>query len=216
MSMERIHAIIREAGVEFKERLERIEEKFGHLPEESYARYLSMQFHLTNGVQRHFLTCAAHPDFSHKSRLREFLVRFAFEEELHFKIAEKDLENMGRKPHPITLDTRLWWSFFDGEVRERPLVRLGATCILENITTEGSAVIDRILSASRYLNSRNSKFVTIHRHGTELPHGDQILEELQAAELSTSQWAQVEEGAIVGKTLYLRQATWALTGETVF
>src|SRR5690606_16063508 len=113
--------------------LEVLEKQGDGLPLEAYRRYLSMQYHLTKGVQRHFMICASHPDFAHRPKLREFLFHFAEEEELHFKVAEKDLENLGSRPLPIPLDTRIWWAFFDTQVYERPLVRLGATCILENI-----------------------------------------------------------------------------------
>ena len=211
--MKQVFEIIKGAGNVFRERLESIEKQHGHLPQDAYVRYLSMQYHLTKGVQRHFMMCASHPDFAHRVKLREFLVRFANEEELHFKVAEKDLENMGLKPLPICLDTRLWWAFFDTQVMERPLVRLGATCVLENIADHANDVINRLLSKSPYLNPRNMKFITIHRHGAELPHGDQILEALESAQLEPAQWDQVVEGANIGVTLYLRQAHWALTGD---
>ena len=43
----------------------------------------------------HFLTIAGSPIFAGKRRFREFLFNFALEEEPHYKVAAKDLENLG-------------------------------------------------------------------------------------------------------------------------
>ncbi len=201
--------LISSAQSEFKSRMEQME-NCGGLTAERYTRYLSMQYHLTKGVQRHFMICASHPDFSHKLALREFLFKFALEEELHFKIAEKDLENLGTKALPKPFDVELWWSYFDGIVYDKPLVRLGATCILENISSSSGALIQNLMKQASYLNAKNTKFITIHQHGPNLDHGNEILEALHGADLNTSQWNDVETGARNGTLMYLRMADWAL------
>src|SRR5689334_13406877 len=76
----RSQAILRNMLMEVKEN--------GGLQLNQYVRYLSMQHHLTRGVQRHFLIAASHPSLSGRRRLREFLFEFGLEEESHYKMAE--------------------------------------------------------------------------------------------------------------------------------
>lgn len=101
---------------------------------EQYVRYLSMQYHLTKGVQRYFITAAAHSDLARRKKLRTFLFNFANEEELHYLIAANDLRKLGRDPLPEPFDVSLWHAYFQRVVVDRPFIRLGAACILENIS----------------------------------------------------------------------------------
>lgn len=181
------------------------------LSEQQYTRFLTMQYHLTKGVQRPFMLMAASTTFQRRPKMREFLFRFAIEEELHFRIAEKDLENLNSTPGPMPLDVEIWWKYFEPYLFEKPLVRLGATVILENLTQASSETLDQVLKHSLFLNSRNTKFLQIHRH-EELPHGDQILDALATAELSPEEWSQVTNGAQVAATLYTRILNWVMNG----
>lgn len=174
-----------------------------------YHRYLSFQYHLTKGVQRAFLKCAAHPSMSGKRSLRKFLFEFGLEEEPHYKVAELDLKNMGLTPLECPLDVALWWSYFDEVVETRPFVRLGATCILENlgvgVRNEGRELLD----SADFLNEKNTRFLEIHFHEV-LPHGDQIVEALESVRLSNDDLTDIVEGANTGSIIYLRLARWAL------
>lgn len=183
--------------------------KQGGLTEELYVRYLSMQYHLTRGVQRHFLQLAAHPSLADKRPLRDFLYRFGLEEEPHYKLAEIDLQNLGHKPLPCPLDVSLWWAYFDRIVLTRPLVRLGATCILENLGAGAGDLGHALLDGAAFLKPESMHFLTIHFHEI-LPHGDQILQAITSVELSKSQVADLVEGANVGAIFYLRFVDWAL------
>ena len=212
MSLNMLKETVDRACRTFEERLKHLESHEGGLTEERYVRYLSMQYHLTRGVQRHFMICASHSDMVRRPKLREFLIHFAIEEELHYKVAEKDLANMNREPGESPLDVRLWWMYFDGLVTERPFLRLGATCILENLSGGAGETITRLFKAAAYLTPKNTKFMVIHQHGDELPHGDQILEAMHAANLEPRHWADLVEGARVGAILYFRMAEWALNG----
>src|SRR5689334_772766 len=71
---------------------------------DQYIRYLSFQYHLTKDVQRYFLAIAAHGDLSRRRSLREFLCRFANEEELHYLVAANDLARLGLRPLPMPFD----------------------------------------------------------------------------------------------------------------
>ena len=174
-----------------------------------YHRYLSFQYHLTKGVQRAFLKCAAHPSMSGKRSLRNFLFNFGLEEEPHYKVAEIDLKNMGLKPLDCPLDVALWWSYFDNVVETRPFVRLGATCILENLGVGVKNEGRELLGSVEFLNEKNTRFLEIHFHEV-LPHGDQIIEALDAVRLSKEDLADIVEGANTGSIIYLRLARWAL------
>lgn len=181
----------------------------GGMTRSVYVRYLSFQHHLTKGVQRHFLTIAAHPTLSGRRQLRDFLYRFALEEEPHFDIARHDLEVMGESPLPCPLDVKLWWAYFDGIVLTRPFVRLGATCILENLGAGAGELGHKLLDDAAFLNEKNTRFLQIHFH-EELPHGDQIIAALRAVDLTDGELRDLVEGARTGAILYLRMARWAL------
>ena len=176
---------------------------------EQYVRYLSMQYHLTKGVQRYFITAAAHSDLARRKKLRTFLFNFANEEELHYLIAANDLRKLGRDPLPEPFDVSLWHAYFQRVVVDRPFIRLGAACILENISAGAAhGPVQRALSAP-FLNKDNTKFLVLHQHEL-LPHGDQIVEALEGAHLEPGHIADLLEGARKGTILYLRLADWAI------
>jgi hypothetical protein len=174
-----------------------------------YCRYLSFQYHLTNGVQRHFLAIAAHPSLSGRRKLRDFLYQFGLEEEPHYDIARHDLEALGETPLPCPLDVRLWWAYFDELIRTRPFVRLGATCVLENLGAGAGALGHRLLADAGFLTESNTRFMRIHFH-EQLPHGDQIIAALGSVPLHEQEILDLVEGAKIGATLYIRMARWAM------
>jgi hypothetical protein len=192
----------------FRLKLEQVEQS-GGLTLDQYVRYLSMQFHLTRDVQRHFFAIAGHPLLVNKGKLREFLVAFGLEEEMHYKIAYKDLEHLGRDLLPMPLEVKLWWTYFDTVIQSRPLVRLGATCILENLGAGGGEVVKRLMANAPFIDDRTSRFVQIHLH-EELPHGDWIVQTLKSVTLDESNLRDLQEGAETGAILYLRMVDWAL------
>ncbi len=196
----------------FHARLVKMAQEHKGMPREVYVRYLSFQYHLTRGVQRHFLALAAHPQMADKTSLREFLFRFAMEEEPHFKVAEIDLQRMGEKPLPCPLDVSLWWAYFDKVITTRPFVRLGATCVLENLGAGAGALGHQLLDTAPYLNKENTRFLQIHFHEA-LPHGDQIIKALSGVTLSPDNIRDLEEGVHIGSIMYLRMADWAMKTE---
>jgi len=186
----------------------------GGLTKERYQRFLSMQYHLTKGVQKHFFALAGHPEMAKCKGMRDFLIRFAIEEENHYLIAKKDLENMKSPMLENTLDVQLWWAFFDKFIHDKPFMRLGATCVLENISDGNGDLIGRLTSETGFLNARNTRFLVIHQH-EELPHGDQLYEALEKADLDEKHVADLLRGAEVGRVMYLRFFSWVLTGKEV-
>ena len=203
--------IVSQAQTQFRQKLERIEAA-GGLTLEQYVRYLSMQFHLTKDVQRHFFRAASHPTLA-TTKLRDFLIVFGLEEEMHYRIAQKDLENLGQELQPAPLDVKLWWAYFDSLIDSRPFVRLGATCILENLGSGSADIAKRLLRNAPFATERTTRFMQIHMH-EELPHGEQILEALTTTHLSQANRADLAEGATTGAILYLRMVDWALALET--
>lgn len=176
---------------------------------DQYIRYLSFQYHLTKDVQRYFLAIAAHPDLTRRRSLREFLYRFANEEELHYLVAANDLAKLGLRPLPMPFDVELWHTYFSKIVADRPFVRLGAAAILENISDGAAKEWVRKALQGSFLTRDNTKFLVLHQHET-LPHGDQILEAIEGADLEARHFTDLAEGARKGTVLYLRMAEWAI------
>jgi len=201
-------AVVETAKSVFRSKLQCVSAS-GGMTREMYVRYLSFQYHLTKGVQRHFLKVAAHPRLARKNTLREFLFKFGLEEEPHYKVAEVDLQRLGEKPLPCPVDVSMWWAYFDQIVEHRPFVRLGATCVLENLGAGAGSLGHDLLDNAPFLNKSNTRFITIHFHEL-LPHGDQIIAALDRVPLDDLDIAELVEGANVGSILYLRLAQWAL------
>jgi len=174
-----------------------------------YQKYLQMQYHLTNGVQRHFFAMAANYNFHNKKSFRNFLIKFAIEEENHFLLAQKDLHNTGGEIGPIPLDVKLWWSYFDTIVDTSPMIRLGATCVLENIASFAKDEIKATMQNTPFLNAKNTSFIVIHQH-EELPHGDEIISALNHYGPSEKELQELHQGAIEGGTIFLRLIEGAL------
>lgn len=210
--MKDVTAQMEKAQKLFREKLQEMQNN-GGLTKERYTRFLSMQYHLTKGVQKHFMAIAANSLTARKKNLRKWLINFAQEEEFHFEIAKADLKDLGLEPLSIPFDTQLWWNYFDSIIQTRPFIRLGATCILENIADGSADVLDGMIKTSDFLTPKNLRFLTIHRHGPNLAHGDQILEALSTAELSEEELQDVLLGAQRATIFYMRFAHWIVTGE---
>jgi hypothetical protein len=178
-----------------------------------YARYLSMQYHLTRGVQGPLYAAAAHPELIAMPELRRWIVAFADEEAPHYRIAEEDLRNLGETVGPLPLDVELWWAYFGRVAAERPFVRLGASCVLENIVGDSAEMFSLLESAVSFLSPRNTVFFKLHQHGGDAPHGDDLLAILERAGLENRQIADLEKGAQNALVMYLRLVHWALHGK---
>ena len=198
--------IVEQAKTAFRELLVSIGNTDG-ISRRAYARYLSMQYHLTKDVQRHFFLAAAHASLARRKPLRDFLYRFALEEEPHYLVAKDDLDNLGETLLPCPLDVTLWHAFFLRQAAERPFVRLGATCVLENLGAGAGGTGRDLLAKAPFLNKTNTRFIEIHFHEV-LPHGAQIYDALNSVEMSPEEVAQAAHGARVGAVFYLRLARW--------
>ena len=179
-----------------------------------YQRYLSMQYHLTKGVQRYFFVAAAHADLGRMRKLRKFLCDFANEEELHYLVAAHDLRESGLDLLPPPIDAELWHAYFTQDVTTRPFVRLGAAAVLENLASPENRAVLRSMLTADFLHQANTKFLVLHMHEA-LPHGDQILNALAAEPLDERQLQDLCEGACKGAVMYLRMVDWAVNPSTV-
>lgn len=210
VNFQQIEQGVRDSQLRFKTRLRELIQTSGGLSEEQYVRYLSMQYHLTNGVQKHFFQAAAHPDIVVRKNLRDFLFNFGIEEHPHFQIAKKDLQNMKREPLQKPFYVQLWWMYFDSIIAERPFIRLGATCVLENLSDGAKEEVNSIFSNAPYITPKNFRFFAIHKHEDNLNHGDQILAALKGAKLEASELNDVVAGIGIGTELYMRMVDWVL------
>jgi hypothetical protein len=211
--MERLHPIIARAQEEFAALLSRSIGD-GSISLRVYQRYLSMQYHLARGVQRYFIVGAAHSSLARRRSLRRFLFEFANEEELHYLVAANDLLKLGLGLLPEPFDVTLWHSYFEKTIVDRPFVRLGAACILENISAGPARGPVKAALSAPFLNRSNTKFLVLHQHET-VPHGQQIIEALSQASLEPNQIEDLVQGARQGMVMYLRMAEWALSPDCI-
>ena len=181
----------------------------GPVTVEQYCRYLSMQYHLTRDVQAYFFAIAANSALAKRRKLRRFLCEFANEEELHYLVAGNDLLAFARKPLAEPFDVTLWHSYFRSVVATRPFARLGAAAILENLSAGVAREPARRALSAPFMTRDNTKFLVLHQHETN-PHGEQILEVLEAETLSAAELGDLFLGARQGTVLYLRMARWAV------
>lgn len=210
---DKIHDLIAISQQKFAELLA-LHLQTGAATREQYIRYLSFQYHLTKDVQRYFLSIAAHPDLARRRKLRAFLYNFANEEELHYLVAANDLDRLHEEPLPVPLDVEIWHAYFRSVVETRPFIRLGAAVILENISAGVARPLVQQALSGTFLTRDNTKFLVLHQHEA-LPHGDQILEAIAAANLEERQVADLLEGARKGIVLYCRMAEWALAPQSI-
>lgn len=206
--------IINSSNQFFRQELLGIRDTNEGLTKVQYIRYLQMQYHLTKGVQKPFIYLAGHERTYAYKKLRKFLINFAYEEEMHFKLAENDLENLHAAPGEKPLDVRLWWAFYNEIIQTQPFIRLGATCILENIGNGTSDIVKSLIQKATYLTNTNTTFLRVHLH-EELPHGDQIVGALAAETFNDQDLVELIEGAKIGFKLYSRMLMWALKGEMI-
>ena len=200
-----------EANVLFERKLKKY--LSGGLKKEQYIRYLQMQYHLTKGVQQSFMSVAASPEVRSYKKLRQFLVRFAWEEEMHFKLAEKDLKNLGAETGEMPFLVQLWWAYQKEAIAQRPLERLGAASILENVGNYAAPLIKDLFANADFINNQNTTFTRVHMH-EELPHGDQIMEVLGNEDFTALHQRQILEGAEKATWLYADQIyNWIITGK---
>ena len=181
----------------------------GPVSVEQYCRYLSMQYHLTKDVQAYFFAVAANSALAKRRKLRRFLSEFANEEELHYLVAANDLLAFKRRPHAEPFDVTLWHAYFRSVVGTRPFLRLGAAAILENLSAGVAREPARRALSAPFMTRENTKFLVLHQHETN-PHGEQILEALEAETFSDSELNDLFLGAKQGTILYLRMAKWAV------
>lgn len=180
---------------------------------DQYVRYLRMQYHLTKGVQETFLSIAAHHETRKYKGLRKFLVNFGYEEEMHFLLAKNDLSNLNHDVGDCPFVVELWQSYQKYVILHKPIERLGATAVLENIGNYAAPLIKKIMSQTSFLNKSNTTFVQVHMHEV-LPHGDQILDTYQSVKWSQKHLAQLIDGADRASFLYIQLIfDWILTGE---
>ena len=206
--MQRLRATIVEAQARFAAMLQvflqnRVADKA------TYQRYLSMQYHLSKGIQRDFMMAAAHSDLNKRRTLRAFLVEFANERELHYLVAANDLHMLGLELLPEPLDATLWHAYFDRTVAERPFVRLGAAATVENIGGGAAQPWAKAALAAKFLNRDNTKFLALNED-EETPSGDQVLAALDATNLREHHISDMVLGAKQGAVMYLRMMDWAL------
>ena len=175
----------------------------------TYQRYLSMHYHLSKGIQRDFMLAAAHSDLNKRRTLRAFLVDFANERELHYLVAANDLHMLGLDLLPEPLDATLWHAYFDKMLADRPFIRLGAACTVENISSGAAGPWTKTALAASFLNRDNTKYLALHAED-ETAYGAHALAVMEASNLREHHIGDLVLGAKQGAVFYLRLMEWVL------
>jgi len=206
--MHELRTVTKVAQTEFAALISRAIES-GGVSMDAYARFLRMEHYLTRDVQQRFYQCAGASAMKPYPAIREFLVSFANEEAPHHQDAIDDLASMGSVLGSEPLDVALYHSFWRQWPPTRPFFRLGSTCVVENISGGDSS--EKVLQVISSFRSKGLgvKFATDHAH-VELKHGDGIVEVLERAALSESDYNDLVAGARIGAVMYLRMIKWCL------
>ena len=213
--MKRIREAVKFCQDDFRTLIEASEIAQKGLERDQYVRYLQMQYHLVKDVQKQFFEIAAHPDIFAKKKFSDFLVDFGKEEGPHFKMAERDLNNLEAPLGEAPLDVKLWWSYFGNVIKTKPLVRLGGTCVLENVGSAVGDLIDEALAKSPFLNPKNTTFLILHKHEV-VDHGNEILDAVEAANLNEEETQDILRGIEDSQALFFRMFHWVLKGKNLF
>lgn len=211
--MDSVKEIVELAQVALKAKVSKLLEENGKFEVIQYARFLTMQYYLTQDVQQEFFNIAGNKSLVRRKSLRKFLTKFGEEEELHYLIAAKDLEKLGLEAGEKPIDVYLWKTFFENTVLTRPFIRIGATCVLENIANSANSEILALISGADDLNKENTRFLIMHMHGPDAPHGDEVFEALDAVDLTVEELNDLTLGARIGKKIYLQLVDWIISGK---
>lgn len=213
--MKEIKDSVKKAQEEFRSLIEGSEIANKGLEKDQYIRYLQMQYHLVRDVQKQFFEIAGHHDIFDKRKFSEFLIEFGTVEGPHFKMAARDLKALDADLGTAPLDVKLWWSYFEKLIKEKPLFRLGGTCVLENVGSAVGDLIDAALAKSPFLDQKNTTFLILHKHEV-LNHGDEIIEAIENAQLSESELGDIKIGIEESKVLFFRMFHWVLKGQELY
>jgi hypothetical protein len=171
-----------------------LDEALGNWPisQDAYVQYLSDQAYMVHDVCRQMLGVAAHPTMLRRPALRKFLIAFGLEEETHHRLAEADLKHLGAETRKPSLDAKLWFMYCASLVTDSPVRRIGFSVVLENSGKVIGPTVQAIFAKAPFLTDSNTRFVRAHLHD-DIPHGDQLLEAIDACE-----WTPEESAELVG------------------
>ena len=175
---------------------------------EFYVKFLSLHFHMINGSARHLMLIASHKDLTHRARLRGFLIDFALQHEKDHLLAESDLRQLGNKILPATLDIKLWWSYFNNIVEQRPFIRLGAAFTFEQAICQMTPMLEKIQDQCNFITPRSSQYLSLLVSPQYIERSQKLWEALQTSHLNVSQISDMQLGASECGTLYERMSQW--------
>jgi hypothetical protein len=110
---------------------------------------------------------------------------------------------------PEPLDVTLWHAHFRAVVDDWPYLRLGAACVLENLSGGVAREATRAALAAPFLTRENTRFVVLHLHEAQ-PHGEQIVAALATSCPDEAEADDLATGARQATVLYLRMMEWVL------
>ena len=151
------------------------------------------------------MALATQLDLAGRGVVRDLLSRWAIDEELQHKFAERESWPRENEPLAAALDAKLWEAYFDAIVVARPWATLGAAAVWEAMSGVG-ATLGRENRLAGRLASHFSKL----SQSNEPSRADELLAALQAEDWDDEEMSELIEGAAVGRLMGLRMVRWAL------
>lgn len=166
---------------------------------------------LAAGTRRRYLALATQLDLAGRGVVRDLLSRWAMDEELQHKFAERESWPRKNKPLAAALDANLWEAYFDAIVVARPWATLGAEAVWEAMSGVGATLgrENRLASATALANRLASHLSKLSQ--CDKPsRADELVAALQGENWDDEEMSELIEGAVTGRLMGLRMVRWAL------
>jgi hypothetical protein len=165
----------------------------GELTLDTYSTLLTTLFHQTRDGPYSFALAAVNCDWRFE-KLKEYLLKHAYEEHTHWKWVLDDLESInyaGPSPHSLEPHpTTAAYLQLNREVAAAfPPARLAIAVVLEGFAAHaGKTLVPRLLKTLG-LNAKNASFMVSHGI-TDVGHSDELEKILDESPISAGEWEE--------------------------
>ena len=178
-----------------------------------YHNYLHCILHQTLNSSISFSLAGVNCTFKHVN-IQQYLMKHAEEEMDHWRWVVDDLKSTGYVgPDPLhlfpPLDCQAYIAFNFYIAQRYPIARLGIAAMLESIGANYGK--QAAISIQKTLNLREDQLKFLYGHGdTDVGHSQEILDVLDAGNLTPSEWGVLRYSIQVSFELYNRMLESAL------
>ena len=67
-----------------------------------------------------------------------------------------------------------------------------------------------LTAGSSFITAENTVFLSIHRHGPNIDHGNEVLENIKNCNFPLEETRDIELGAQVASVMYIRALSWVV------